>query len=715
MAEVVKLIVIGGTGDALTDTQKDYTQLLNNIARTEARIKSMTEFRDNAKRELAAEIYTAIDKTETSTDELGLTAGLSSEELQQKIRKENPAIVDHESEISGYDELIQQQEANLESLQAEQKSVSRKSYASFIPTNLTSNIHIQLVEGIHSPGFSTKYQQAVQDKNYVEAAKRTAKDTYDMVTAKSEKKRVQEIIESLKVNGELPNRVVLSGHSRGAATCIEVARQIYLQHRDTVKVDLIINDPVPGPMRHLKSKKVIPPNVESVVITYAGQEKSDLLKPLNLHKIFYDKTKTAVTAVILPMQHSGMHRDIKNITQAFWDRVINKTDKSMDPIPLASDVNYKISDNRKNRIQQKKYELPNNNNETLNQFHRGLTEGKMRIVNEHPVDGNSNKKFPETRAELKAELNRIYNEGRAAIKQAKAQIQSAFQMNAQKDKVQPAGRNTNKELPKTPVREQLNEADREENSKQTEREARIWNMVKNAQPDSPAGQLDNSNINEICNMMYTSSRAVNTPDEKGNTLFHYLGSATFSKTHEEDISFVIDDLMNNSKKSLDKSAAFNPFKLNNEKQSFYSLAEKNGHTQIVSAIHQNIDRNYGQHFTNYFENINKELGKLNDPRLLEIKDIPDKPLIERLEHCQKQLNELRMYCRTESKVDKALTAIDTNLKNSPVNDIMTMNPKMKNQITQHLIGKKEELLKNSAHAAQENNITADNTPKSRPS
>lgn len=112
-----------------------------------------------------------------------------------------------------------------------------------------------------------------------------------------------------KKDGVLPSRIILNGHSRGAAATIALARAIYLEFGNDIKIAMNISDPVPGPGRRSESKKVIPPNVDSLVITYAERRMPNALldktfNPLDVNDLLFDPSKTTVTTTTLPIAHT---------------------------------------------------------------------------------------------------------------------------------------------------------------------------------------------------------------------------------------------------------------------------------------------------------------------------------------------------------------------------------------------------------------------------
>ena len=135
----------------------------------------------------------------------------------------------------------------------------------------------------------------------------------------SEKERIRNCL--AEIDTIHPEIIVLTGHSRGASACIELAREIYLAHDDNIKVHMNIYDPVPGHFRHEESKKVIPPNVQSLVITCAGYENDIILKVQNMNKLSFDTNKTSATVLVLPTYHNDFPDTIKKISTAFWKSI----------------------------------------------------------------------------------------------------------------------------------------------------------------------------------------------------------------------------------------------------------------------------------------------------------------------------------------------------------------------------------------------------------
>ena len=65
------------------------------------------------------------------------------------------------------------------------------------------------------------------------------------------------LLEQANQKGKLPERVVLTGHSRGAAAQILLARKIYLKYGDKIKITMNVSDPVPGPGDLIKKSRRI--------------------------------------------------------------------------------------------------------------------------------------------------------------------------------------------------------------------------------------------------------------------------------------------------------------------------------------------------------------------------------------------------------------------------------------------------------------------------
>lgn len=169
------------------------------------------------------------------------------------------------------------------------------------------------------------------------------------LTGNEEFTYIEKFMEQLKEANPKPELLVFSGHSRGASTCIEIARRVYIEYGNSIKMDMNLSDPVPGPGKHTESKKMIPSNVESLTLAYAGKETNYLLfVPQNINKLVYDKDHTHFTAIVLPSVHRAPSPELKKINQAYWS-IVHKGE-TVEKIEVASTEPYKIEKHRRKRI-----------------------------------------------------------------------------------------------------------------------------------------------------------------------------------------------------------------------------------------------------------------------------------------------------------------------------------------------------------------------------
>jgi hypothetical protein len=136
-------------------------------------------------------------------------------------------------------------------------------------------------------------------------------------------------------NGQLPERIVLTGHSRGAGQSMELANRIYEKYGSKIKITMHLTDPVMGPLRRWpQSKRTIPPNVDSVTIVYAGKHDSIGFEPQDFTRIVgYDPAVTTITAVSIPMNHFLVDPDPDKLD---WSK--NYTKESYEPLGYLNTV-----------------------------------------------------------------------------------------------------------------------------------------------------------------------------------------------------------------------------------------------------------------------------------------------------------------------------------------------------------------------------------------
>lgn len=349
------VIIMGDTGATLTEEQKSLGVLLEKLQLEEEKLKNISMNYDR----VAAEHFEAEN---VEVDEWGFA--IRSDEFKK--------IIDAKSES---DAIVEKLKMNISQIIT---SLENSTYHYYLPPKeLLRKCHIEMVEGSQLEG-SEKASKLLEEKKYgaafIEGVKGiSTKDIYHFIKDTGEAERVAACIEKLKNAETLPSRIVLNGHSRGAASCLELSRAIYEAFGDKIKVDIIINDPVPGPGGHVDSKKVIMPNVESLIITYAARENQKYLTPINVNSITFDKSKTLFTAITLDAKHKAMSDDVPLINQAFLRSMING-DK-IEKLDLKT-LTTQISSNRKDKIDIKAHRIAGVN-ETLNDFHQSIVKSEI--------------------------------------------------------------------------------------------------------------------------------------------------------------------------------------------------------------------------------------------------------------------------------------------------------------------------------------------------
>ena len=141
-----------------------------------------------------------------------------------------------------------------------------------------------------------------------------------LVTGEGSKENINHcmhLLEQAELKGQLPDRIVLTGHSRGAATTLELAKEIYLKYGDRVKITMNLSDPVPGDLIG-RTAAVVPPNVDSLVIVYASKEIKPGFQPIDINHLHFDPTKTTVTA----FAYSGWHNDPASALQSINENFV---------------------------------------------------------------------------------------------------------------------------------------------------------------------------------------------------------------------------------------------------------------------------------------------------------------------------------------------------------------------------------------------------------
>lgn len=254
-------------------------------------------------------------------------------EFQEKIYKEKIQLEMDEKKLKIIDPNNQDLTAKIDENNLVSQNISDILYAiqfssecsisppSFLDADSLLNNTSRLVRGTEStsiPEFRkyTRSEHLLENK-YRKAVIPALKIAYSEVSLiPSEKDRIRDCLD--EINLKNPEIIVITGHSRGASACIEFAREIYLAYGNNIKVHMNIYDPVPGPLRHEETKKVIPPNVQSLVITCAGNEDDIILKVQNMDKLAFDIEKTSATMLVLPTYHTEFPETLKTISEEFW-------------------------------------------------------------------------------------------------------------------------------------------------------------------------------------------------------------------------------------------------------------------------------------------------------------------------------------------------------------------------------------------------------------
>ncbi|CDZ78109.1 hypothetical protein BN59_02416 [Legionella massiliensis] len=113
--------------------------------------------------------------------------------------------------------------------------------------------------------------------------------------------RMINLLKALDEDGNLPEEIILSGHSRGAVADHEMSNRIYAEFGDRIKLHFIVTDPVPGPFHdsHIY-ERIIPPNTASYTVFYAPNEGRTLFNANDLNKLVFTNPLTTITAYAVP-------------------------------------------------------------------------------------------------------------------------------------------------------------------------------------------------------------------------------------------------------------------------------------------------------------------------------------------------------------------------------------------------------------------------------
>lgn len=267
------VFILGGTGETISTSMDEERGQINHLIQMRDRLQNKIKYNQGL-----------LDKTK---NEEGLRHSLHLKSGNPNRNLLNNQLNEDKRTLSSVEDLL--------------SLATSSSYHLFDPNNPNipqENIHY--VKGVQAPDLNKLYKI---DKSF------------DYITAASQHRRIQECMVKLrkardKNPSELPDRIILNGHSRGASACIELARAIYLEFGDgPPKIAMNIIDPVPGPGRHHHKRMVIPPNVDSAIIHYAGNESSSLFK---LQEVYFDSKYTTVTTKVYPINHGLFEASVDN-------------------------------------------------------------------------------------------------------------------------------------------------------------------------------------------------------------------------------------------------------------------------------------------------------------------------------------------------------------------------------------------------------------------
>lgn len=114
---------------------------------------------------------------------------------------------------------------------------------------------------------------------------------------------LEEII--AKNNGELPKELSLQGFSRGADNCVRLANMIYQLH-PSIKINLFLVDPVPGPgRRDDPDSYYLPPSVQDCQINLMLNEHRNPYDPQHEDRYVFTNPNTRVAFNYLPGRHGA--------------------------------------------------------------------------------------------------------------------------------------------------------------------------------------------------------------------------------------------------------------------------------------------------------------------------------------------------------------------------------------------------------------------------
>lgn len=114
---------------------------------------------------------------------------------------------------------------------------------------------------------------------------------------------LEEII--AKNRGKLPKELNLQGFSRGADSCVRLANIIYQMH-PSIKINLFLVDPVPGPRRRDDPNSYyLPPSVQDCQINLMLNEHRQPYDPQHEDRYVFTNPKTKVSINYLPGRHGA--------------------------------------------------------------------------------------------------------------------------------------------------------------------------------------------------------------------------------------------------------------------------------------------------------------------------------------------------------------------------------------------------------------------------
>ncbi|MDZ5760873.1 hypothetical protein [Lyticum sinuosum] len=144
--------------------------------------------------------------------------------------------------------------------------------------------------------------------------------------AKQAIEKINAIVENSDspITQDLPIIINLIGHSRGAVVCLLISNMIAENKILSAKINinLVLNDPVPGPRQINKKFCHIPAIVKRVLISYASMEGSPFLSPISpYHFTFESPDTTSVNWVHVGCFHPCIHPATVALTRLFLTNI----------------------------------------------------------------------------------------------------------------------------------------------------------------------------------------------------------------------------------------------------------------------------------------------------------------------------------------------------------------------------------------------------------